>query len=286
MKKNIVQLVFIISLSVTLFSCSKSGDDGGSTISAPSVNDATYGTDSKQKFDLYLPPNRSTASTKSIILIHGGAWQEGDKSDFYSNLSDIKVLFPDYAIFNINYRLYTNGSNLFPTQENDVKAAVDYIVAHEAEYKISDKFVLLGVSAGGHLAMLQAYKYSSPKIKAVVNFFGPSDMSAMYTNPASPLVPTAVAQLFNGTPSTQAQLYFQSSPINFVNAQSPPTIMLQGGVDPLVSPSQQTALKTKLDASSVVNSYVFYPNEGHGWGEPTLTDSYTKIKIFITANVQ
>lgn len=197
------------------------------------------------------------------------------------------MLFPDYAIFNINYRLYVNGSNTFPTQENDVKAAVDFIVTKEAEYGISNKYVLLGASAGGHLAMLQAYKYNSPKIKAVVNFFGPSDMNALYNNPASPFAPpSAIAALFNGTPSTQAQLYFQSSPLNFVNAQSPPTIILQGGVDPLISPSQQTALKTKLDASGVVNSYVFYPSESHGWGEPTITDSYKKIKTFVTANVQ
>ena len=39
----------------------------------------------------------------------------------------MKKRLPDYAIFNINYRLSTGISNLFPLQENDVKAALQFI---------------------------------------------------------------------------------------------------------------------------------------------------------------
>jgi acetyl esterase/lipase len=42
----------------------------------------SYGTDASQKMDIYLPPGRTTAATKAIILIHGGGWSSGDKSDF------------------------------------------------------------------------------------------------------------------------------------------------------------------------------------------------------------
>ena len=65
---------------------------------------------------------------------------------------------------------------------------------------ISDKFVLLGASAGGHLSLLHAYKYTTPvKIKAVVDFFGPTDLVDMYNNPASIFAPpAAIAAVVGG----------------------------------------------------------------------------------------
>ena len=278
----------LLFLSLLYFSCKK---DNGNDNQAPAYTamNVAYGNDAKQKMDIYLPANRSQNSTKSFIFIHGGGWQEGDKSDFNQFLDTFKILFPDYAFFNINYRLYSSATqaNQFPTQETDVKSAVDFINSNIATYIISDKYVLLGASAGGHLALLQGYKYDNPKIKAIINFFGVADMNAMYNNPASPLAPpAAVAAVMGGTPTSLPQLYFSSSPINYVNAGDPPTISFQGGVDPVVSPSQQTALKTKLDANGIVNQYVLYPNESHGWVGANLTDSYLKIKAFVQANVQ
>ena len=192
-----------------------------------------------------------------------------------------------FAIFNINYRLATGAINFFPTQENDVKTAIGFIFSRTDEYRISQKFVLLGASAGAHLSMLQAYKYTNPVIiKAVVDFFGPADITDMYNNPASILAPpAAIAAVVGATPASNPALYQQSSPINFVTTQSPPTIILQGGADVLVSPSQSVALHTKLQTMGVVNQYVFYPTENHGWVGADLTDSFDKIQAFLTANV-
>ncbi|MBC7873817.1 MAG: prolyl oligopeptidase family serine peptidase, partial [Ferruginibacter sp.] len=155
------------------------------------------------------------------------------------------------------------------------------------EYAVSDKLVLLGASAGGHLALLQAYKYATPvKIKAVIDFFGPADLAEMYNNPASIFAPPALlATVIGATPTSNPAIYQQSSPINFVTAQSPPTIILQGGVDPLVAPTQSLSLKTKLDAMGVVNQYVFYPTETHGWSGANLTHSFNAIQTFLSANV-
>ena len=193
---------------------------------------------------------------------------------------------PDYAIFNINYRLATTAGNFFPTQENDVKAAFDFIVSKSGEYKISQKIVLLGGSAGGHLALLQGYKQQAPvKAKAVIDFFGPTDMVEMYNHPADPSLLPLLLLLLGGTPATNATMYQQSGPINFVTAQSPPTLIFQGGIDPLVPAAQSTSLNTKLQTMGVVHQYVFYPTEGHGWTGTNLTHSFNAIEAFLTANV-
>ena len=293
--KSLFPVAFI---SVLFFAaCSKSNPDdttGQGTISEKTMLNVAYGTDPMQKMDIYLPANRSATTTKVIILIHGGAWVTGDKSDFTPAIIDtLKKRVPDYAIFNINYRLAAlPATNTFPTQENDIKAAVEFIYGNRSSYLVSDKFVLMGASAGGHLALLQAYKYQSPvKIKAVVDFCGPTDMVAMYNDYAiNPQAQLGIVALMNGTPTSNPILYQQSGSINFaLPANACPTIIFQGTADPIVNATTQSvALINKLTAASVVNEYKPYPGLGHvdTWDSATFTDAYNRIQAFLAANVQ
>jgi acetyl esterase/lipase len=203
----------------------------------------------------------------------------------------MKNRLPDYAIFNINYRLSNGSINLFPTQENDIKAALQYIFDKSADYVISNKYVLVGASAGAHLAMLQGYKYSAPvKPKAIVSFFGPSDLVDMYNNPAAgnTTLTLALAAVVGATPTSNAALYASSSPVTYIAAGAPPTILLHGSNDPLVSASQSVAVKTKLTNVGAVNQYVLYPGKGHGddWGDAIYKDAFNNIQAFLTTNVQ
>ena len=278
--------ILVIVASLSLLSCKKeTGTDPlPPGIPAETSLNVAYGTDPAQKMDVYLPANRSATSTKVIIIVHGGGWTQGDKTDFTPYVDTLKRRMPGYAIFNINYRLSTASANPFPAQELDMKAAVEFIYNRRSQYMIGDKFVLLGASAGGHLVTLQAYKYT-PVIKAVVDFFGPTDLVDLYNNPPNPLVPPLLMQVTGGTPVSQPLIYQISSPLNYVTAQSPPTIILQGGADIVVSPSQSTKLRDKLNQFGVVNQFVYYPAEGHGWTGPNLADSFDKIAAFLNTNV-
>jgi acetyl esterase/lipase len=281
-----------------LISCQKeiSYSGGAAPVTAKSIVNVSYGTDTSQKMDVYLPANRSIETTKVIVLLHGGAWSSGDKTDFSTLLygmviiDTLKARFPDYAIFNINYRLSTGTANLFPAQENDVKSALQFIFDKSGEYLVSNKYVIIGLSAGAHLAMLQGYKYSAPiKPKAIVSFFGPADLTDMYYNPAggNPFISLVLAQTIGTTPMQDPLLYTNSSPATFINAASPPTILLHGDADPLVSPSQSDGVKNKLSAAGITNRYILYPGKGHGddWGAAIYKDAFNNIQIFLTANV-
>lgn len=280
------KLLFIVAIPLMILSCQKPIDEIVNTnVAAKTMLNVSYGASSEQTMDIYLPANRTATSTKVIAMIHGGGWNSGDKSELTEYTDSIRKRLPDYAVFNINYRLAI-GSNLFPTQENDVKSAIQFIINNSSNYFVSQKFVLLGVSAGAHLALLQGYKYASQiKPKAIVSFFGPTDLIDMYNHPANPLVPAAMVSVIGKTPAQDSLLYANSSPINFVSNTSSPTILLQGGLDPLVSVTQATMLKAKLDVAGVINQYVFYPTEGHGWFGANLNDSFNKIEIFLKANV-
>jgi len=137
---------------------------------------------------------------------------------------------------------------------------------------------------------LQGYKYTTPvKAKAVVSFFGPADLADMYNNPVggNPLLSLGLAAAIGATPAQNPAIYTSSSPVNFISSSSAmPTILLHGGVDPLVNASQSVAVKTKLSTAGISNQYVFYPTGGHGdWDAATYTDAFNKIQLFLETNV-
>lgn len=275
------QLLFSLFVFVFVTSCQK--EDTRQDNAEKTMLDVAYGSDPAQKMDVYLPANRNTTETKVLVLVHGGGWTSGDKTELNEYLPVFKQRLPGYAIINMNYRLgQLPSTNPFPTQEADVKAAFDAIVAKADEYGYNrEKLAALGVSAGAHLVLLQAYKNNTPKLKAVVDMFGPTDLAAMYNDATTPLEQLILQALLKGTPATNAELYQTSSPIRYVSAQSPPTLILQGGADPLVKPSQSTALKIKLETANVPVQMVLYPTEGHGWTGANLTDTYNKIEAFL-----
>ncbi|MEJ8818436.1 alpha/beta hydrolase [Lacibacter sp. H407] len=276
-----MRIIIICLLStISFFSCKKKDKDA---ITAQTLLNVKYGTDIKQSMDVYLPSGRSAASTPVLILIHGGGWVEGNRTDLNAFVDTLKRRAPQYAIFNISYRLVANGQNLFPSQEMDVKAAVEFIFSKRDEYKISDRFGLMGASAGAHLALLHAYKYITPvKAKAVVSFFGPTELVQMYNNPPNPLIPLLLTSVTGGTPSSNPGIYQQSSPFNFVTNTSTPTLLLHGGLDIVVAPSQSTILQNKLNTVAVPNQFVLYPGGGHGdWDAATYHDAFNKVDAFL-----
>lgn len=295
--KNLLFIAFGFLLLMT--SCVK--DDPPGKIDNPDVSDrkdaqvlkdVSYGT---AKMDIYLPANRSTNNTKVLILLHGGAWATGDKNGgddddphFLRTLDSFKSRLSDWAIFNVNYRLANvTGKNKFPAQEDDIKNAVQYIFSRKSEFAISDKWVYAGLSAGAQLVMLQGYKYNTPvKPKAIIDFYGPVDMTALY-NWSDALTQSGLRILLNGTPSNNATLYTSSSPITFVTKDSPPTIILQGGADDTVPEAQGLALRDKLKSMGVTCEYADYlQGETHGWSSADIwTKCFNSIQNFLQTNV-
>ena len=283
--------LFTLLLSMTLFTaCSKKPNNAANTSSEQTVAEnklnIAYGKDTSQRMDIYLPANRGS-DTKVIVLIHGGGWASGDKNEFADAIPSLQQHLSGYAIVNMNYRLATQASNHFPTQENDVKDAIRFILNKADEYKISKDLVLLGTSAGAHLALLQAYKHTDIiQPKAVISFFGPSDMALMYNSQSNSYYQFALGLLVGGTPATKPAVFQQSSPIHFVSALSAPTLLLHGGKDGLVPVSQSKELKNKLEKAGVPVELIVYPNEGHGWWGTTQQDSFKKIAAFLQKHLE
>lgn len=284
-------IALVLSLAMAITSCKKTAIE---TIiedtkprSAETLSNVSYGSDARQKMDIYLPANRNSEETVLAILIHGGGWSSGDKSDLAPYVNELKQRLPEYAFANINYKLVTNTQNKFPTQENDVKAAINYLLSNAKQYKYSQKIVLIGVSAGAHLALLQGYKYTDQvKPVAIISFFGPADLIDMYNNPINSSMPLLLQSLTGYSVNQNRAAYESSSPITFVNTQSSPTLLLHGDKDNLVPIGQARLLKEKLESVNVPHKLVVYNNEGHGWVGEKLEDSFNKITDFLKEHDQ
>ncbi len=184
----------------------------------------------------------------TIVVIYGGAWQRGSPNDDapFSRYMAAR----GYTVVAIDYRHAPQYR--FPAQLEDVKTALAYIQQHAVDLEVDlDQVALMGRSAGAHLAMLAAYQPSSIPIRAVVNYYGPVDLTKGYydlPNP-DPINSRAVLNaLLGGTPEQFPELYKQASPYNYVQQALPPSLLIYGGRDHLVQAKFGRSLYDRLQA--------------------------------------
>lgn len=211
-----------------------------------------YGEDPQQVMDIYLPAGRTPAITHIMVMIHGGGWMGGDKQDYTQHINNMKSRDARYAYVNINYRLVKDGSNIFPAAEEDINTALEYIWNHADSFHISPLTGLIGTSAGAHLAALQGCKHNQRGyIRSMVCIMGVYDMKRFYDEGSAGVMPL-VEQVLGGTPEQKRESYHSSSPVFYVNGQTPPALLIHGTEDTLVRYSQAVAMDSALKAAGVV----------------------------------
>lgn len=277
--RSLLPVIFLI----VLWSCDSSKDEDPNGL-LPELNllNQAYGTDPQQTLDVYLPAGRSTEDTPIIIYIHGGAWIEGSKSEFLGIQPLMEKSFPEYAYVSIDYRLFnlSTGANKFPIQENDVIKSIEYILSKTTGWNISNKIILAGASAGGHLALLHGYKHQDiGNIQAVIAFFPPTDLVPFYN--FNSITSAILAGLIGGTPTDQPRIYSASSPVTFINEKSVPTVFFHGTTDPVVPIGQSEILKKELESSSVHFLYRSIPGQGHGFTEATYANLIQEASVYL-----
>ncbi|KQT21912.1 acetyl esterase [Chryseobacterium sp. Leaf404] len=245
----------LLLLAITLFSCTEKIIKFEKGISFEQQINISYGDDAEQKMDLYIPEKRDSVKTV-FIIIHGGGWKAGEKSDLTFFTLSLMKKFPQSAFANMNYRLADETQYGLPNQTEDIRKSIDYLVGI---VPVKTKFILLGNSAGGHLSMLYSYRFDQAEnIKAVVNIVGPSDLSdpnfknySDYSFVEKRLVdPAAVTNNF-----TKEKF---ASPVEWITEKSPPTLSFYGNNDQVIPLSQKGILDSALHKSNVLNtSYEF-----------------------------
>ncbi len=221
------------------------------------TKDIEYGRvgDRSLLLDLYMPADHSKP-VPVLVFIHGGGWRKGDRSDY--KYYTVKYAQQGYAAATISYRLL--GEAKYPAAIEDAKCAVRWVRANAKEYGFdADHIAAIGGSAGGHIAMMVGYTAGdaslegngghpdeSSAVQAVVNFYGPSDLTTETARTSS-----EVEDFLGVTYDENPELYKQASPIMHVDSSCPPTLIFHGSIDQLVPVVQSEKLAAKLQAAGV-----------------------------------
>jgi acetyl esterase/lipase len=216
----------------------------------------------KLSFDLFRPAYVHDP-IPAVIVVHGGGWQTGDSLDYRA--LNAYLASRDYVVISINYREAPKFR--FPAQRDDVYAAIAYVKTHAADFGVDpSRLVLLGRSEGGQLALLAAYTAGEPSIRGVISLYAPTDLRVAYEHPTAAWMSdtrSALEQFMGGSPAKVEQAYFDASPINFVSAASPPTLLIHGLRDELVPADQSARLDDRLNQAGVKHLYIKLPWATH-----------------------
>jgi acetyl esterase/lipase len=204
----------------------------------------------------------------AIVSIYGGAWQRGSP-DSDENFNRY-IAAQGYVVWAISYR--HAPAYRFPTQSVDVRSALTYIQKHAAENETNlDRVALIGRSAGSQLAMLAAYRDPPFPIRAVIGYYGPSDLTEGYQNVPTPdpIESRATLRKFlGGTPTELPELYRQASPIAAVTAALtalPASLLIYGGKDHVVQAKYGNGLAAQLRSQGNKAVFIEIPWADHAF---------------------
>jgi acetyl esterase/lipase len=197
----------------------------------------------------------STEGVHPILIdMYGGGWQNGDPTTD-ETFNSYMAYHHGFATFAIDYRHAPQFK--YPTQIQDVKAAIKFIHDHAAQYGADPNHIVLsGRSAGGQLALLAAYDPDGIPIRAVIAFYPPVDLAAGYNDPPAPdplKIKDVLTAYIGGTPAQLGEHYKEASAVTYATRHLPPTLIIQGLHDHIVKPkfAEEFVAKSKAAGNHV-----------------------------------
>lgn len=214
--------------------------------------------------ELYRPHGLTpNAKAPIVVMIHGGSWHSEEPDQLRPLNSYLAAR--GYLVARVSYRLAP--ANRFPAARDDVHAALEWLRANASAYGgDSSRIVLLGRSAGGHLSLLVGYGREEG-VRGVVSLYGVPDLRWGYEHPSNPRVinSTKVLEDFlGGPPGARGDVYDSASAINRVSASTPPTLLIHGTGDELVTVQQSRRLASRLEAAKRPHLLLEMPWGTHG----------------------
>jgi acetyl esterase/lipase len=221
----------------------------------------------KGRMDIYYN-EKAEVPTPLVINIHGGAWTHGQKE----TQTGFKSFFrKGFAVANVEYRLAADA--YAPAAIEDVRCALLYMIEHAGEYNIdTDRIVVMGGSAGGHLALMaglvgynqlfdkECSKAKPVKVAAIIDKYGITDLTAI---PAGKWRNKSALLWLDSNKDNMGFLE-SISPVTYVNPENPPVFIVHGDADPVVPYEQSVLLHEKLDKAGVINSFITIEGGLHG----------------------
>jgi acetyl esterase/lipase len=230
-----------------------------------------YGPDAPRacRLDLYRPAGEPPPGGWPVVVaIHGGRWSGGSFRAYGRSLAPLARR--GLAVASVGYHLATPDRPGWPRNRDDVRAAVRWLRAHAPELGLDPgRVAALGASAGGHLAALLGTDPGpevdgvSPRVSAVIDFYGPADLPALADVPRAR---GAVVGLLGGPAASFRDRADAASPLRHASEGDPPMLLIHGSADPTVPIGQSRKLAEALRVAHVPHRLVEVEGAGHGFG--------------------
>jgi acetyl esterase/lipase len=263
---------------------------------ARDINDITYATvDGKSLgLDLHLPAG--TRSPPLVVYLHGGAWQNGSKSQYPAFL-----VAHGFAVASLDFRS-TNDAP-FPANVHDIKAGIRFLRAKASEYGYrTGRIAIAGASSGGHLAALVGvtngnaelegtegnYRDESSSVQAIVSYFGASNLTtilAQSTPFGLEVRAPALQKLFGDTTERKPQLARLASPVFHVDRSDPPLFLLHGDQDAQMPINQMHELDGAYAAAGLRTQMLVLHGVGHDGGPFFQGEPVEKVVTFLRRTI-
>jgi len=235
--------------------------------------------------DAFYPTQQSRKKRIAIIIIHGGGWRSGNRTQHYPLAQHLANL--GYVCFTPEYRLSTEA--LYPAAVLDLKSALKWVYNHAKEFNIdTGKISVLGFSAGGELAAFLGTTVGDPAfengmcngqhtvpIHAVVDIDGTLSFTHPETGEGDDSKKTSAATYWFGySKKENTPLWEQASPLTHVGARTSPFLFINSSVDRMhagrndfikVLDQNHTYSQVKTFAGAPHSFCLFDP-----WFEPTV----------------
>jgi acetyl esterase/lipase len=250
--------------------------------------DITYGVANRYtlKLDVWQRKDAKTAAP-TLIYFHGGGWIFGDRTG--ATLLFLPYLEMGWNVINVEYRMASVSRA--PAAVEDCRCALRWAVRNAKQYNIdTDRIVLTGHSAGGHLSLITGMLPEGTgldnncdgtetlRVAAIINWYGISDVTDLVEGRNR----RDYAAMWMGSQPDPLTIAKRVSPLTYVRAGLPPILSIHGDADPVVPYEQSTRLHQALTAAAVPNELVTIKGGGHGqFTDRELEDAYQKIRDFL-----
>ncbi len=224
--------------------------------------------DGRLRMDIYVPEDLSPTPKRrhpTVLAIHGGGWRGGSRISY--GWMAARLAQHGYVVASADYTLARPGKPSWPDCLDDLRAAVHWLRRNAEQYGIDrDRIVVMGASAGGHLAvLLGTLNDDDPSlgVRGVIDFYGPTDLRRLAEE--TPVSAAPIAEFLGGTPGQVPDRYHDASPVFRVTPTCPPMILLHGADDPHVPIEQSKLLAEALAQHGVPHRLVEIPRARHGF---------------------
>lgn len=217
-------------------------------------SDVAYGTDARQKLDIYAPTN-SEGPWSVVVFYYGGSWNSGNKESYA--FAGRALAAQGFLVVVPDYRLHPKDP--FPRFIEDTAKSLDWAIGNAGLYGGDQRNVFaVGHSAGAYnltLAVLDksyltALGTDVSTLRGVATLSGPFDFL--------PLDTKVSIDTFGKVPDLA-----NTQPVNYARADAPPFLILHGSADTTVRPRNGQSLYDKLKAAGADVTLKIYPGIGH-----------------------